>query len=1227
MSTADSQNPFPYLEPLTEADEARFLGRRRLLLRVRERLGQSPRFLALVGLPGSGKTSLIRAGLLPLLGREPGRTLSLRIDHPGLDPFAELAAAGAPQAAEDLGAALLSFVQARGGAERLVLVVDNAAELLLPGTTLIRQSLIEQLVALVERPPKDAPLISVIMTVRADCATALAMAAPSLSSHMESGTCLIPATLEVAEWTTILQTPLRAKGVTIEDDLMALIVRDLELLSTALREGKREVALLTPLLFALHRLWERKKGPVLRAADYVAIGGIGRAISNWADGVYGSCDPQTKILCRRALLALVDEGLGVGTLLLSRPRPLLEWQGLALPSSSSVDDGVLSGLATLESSGLLTVDRAASVVALSHPALIGEWPQLGRLFRDEQRFLSWHGELKELATQLESPRSLPGVGSSLHSVILSPARFAEGERYLAERAAEIDGPVLRLLQLQRTRTQAETAVRVTPMPRPPATGLPLFLGFLIVGLLGALILGFQMHERELDRVRDDLSRERGARAALLVQQPGQDSAALALAVQGVAPSLKRGHRPPPLAKEGLLTTYGIAKNSMPLTGHSDRVESAVFDPTGERVLTASTDQTARIWDAQSGQPLLTLVGHNGTVLSVAFTRDGRRAITASIDGTAAIYDAETGNRLHVLRGHEGPLEMVTVSPDGELMVTASQDHTARVWQIQSGKLVTILRGHTDRVPLAVFSPDSKQVLTVSFDQTARLFDAATGEQKHVLLGHKCRLNMAAFRRDGQRILTGGWDGKARLWDQEMRPIELDQGTALHAVSFSPDNRFVATAGTDGVIRLWDATTGELKNQLLGHMGAVDSLDFSPDGLHLVSGGNDRVVRIWDVRSEKPMAVLWGHSGEVYTAAFSPAGNRVVTSSYDRTARVWDVRSGQPRAVLSGHKRAVNAAAFSSDGTRIVTASNDHTARLWRWPGGEPLAVLSLHRHVVNWAAFSPDGTIVATASADRDVRLWDGTTGAPLKVLSGHRDSVLALAFSADGSKLVSGGADHTLRIWDAKTGGQLRELPGHSGHVVWLAFSPDGKLMVSTGTEGELRLYDAVTFERRPGLPSYNERVNTAQFYSSPSGLRMVTASDDRTVRIWEPNSGAQLSLLEGFTDNVLSAMLSPNQERLLIVSKDQGLRLWDLAAEVPLTVQPSFSEEISFAAYAPPDGRYFVVASVDGTVRVFRDDYIVSVDGALRDSCELLRYRKEFESVRGLCPQAPPPRSLTRR
>ena len=449
-----------------------------------------------------------------------------------------------------------------------------------------------------------------------------------------------------------------------------------------------------------------------------------------------------------------------------------------------------------------------------------------------------------------------------------------------------------------------------------------------------------------------------------------------------------------------------------LTGHLDWVRALAVLPDG-RVISASNDNTLRIWDAGSGETLRTIDGHSHghshVVTALAVLPNGR-LISASLDNTLKIWDVSSGEMLRTLEGHSSPAYSLAVLPDGRV-VSASDDHTLRVWEVGSGKTLRIMKGHSAWVTALAVLPNGR-LTSASLDHTLRVWDVGLGETLNTLEGLSGSVTTLAVLPNG-RVISASDDYTLRVWDvgsgETIRIPEGHSG-AVTGLAVLPDGRVLSTSD-DHTLRVWDIGTGETVRTLEGYSGGVTALAVLPDG-RVVSASNDDTLRVWDISTGETPKTLEGHSNWVTALAVLPDG-RVVSASWDHTLRLWDVGTGETLKTLEGHSDWVTALAVLRDG-RVVSASDDYTLRVWDVGTGKTLRTLKGHS-AVSWLAVLPDGRVVS-ACWDHTLRVWDVDSGKTLKTLKGHTDRVTALAVLRDGL-VISGSFDHTLRVWDVGSG------------------------------------------------------------------------------------------------------------------------------------------------------------------------------------------------------------------
>ena len=649
----------------------------------------------------------------------------------------------------------------------------------------------------------------------------------------------------------------------------------------------------------------------------------------------------------------------------------------------------------------------------------------------------------------------------------------------------------------------------------------------------------------------------------------------------------------------------------PVTGILLALE-ALPDKTGgtERPYLAAAE-LALFEAMQCRRELALLVGHGACVRSAAFNPDETRILTASDDGTARMWDAQTQAQLKVLHPGAGPISIAIFSADGTRIVTACADGTARVWDVQTQTQIKVLKGHAEAVLSAAFSGDGWRLLTASRDATARVWEIETGAQVAVLAGHQGWVWSAMFSPDEIHVVTGSEDGAAQIWELEPRPRVVIRCRATYAVrtaAFMTNGKQVLTASTDGEARIWNIETNasmaapksasdgprqitEPHAVFHGHDGQLRSAVSNPVGTQVLTASVDKTVRIWDVATQAQIAVLKGHADRVLNVALNSSATRAITASADLTVRIWNIEAPAVPMIANArllgrtrpdrHSNIVNSATFSPDATRVVTASDDTTARIWNVATGRYVCALRGHRQRVYSACFSTDGARVLTASVDRTARIWDVETQALIAILSGHAHRVRKAAFSPDGSRIVTASDDGTARIWDAQTQSQVGLLEGHEGEVLGAAFSPDNLRVVTWSRDTTARIWCARTHNQIAILRGHTHRVLSAMF--SSNGEQLLTASWDNTVRLWNAKSYAETAVLKQYDQQINEAVFSPDGKRVAVACSDDKAEILDSETGACVAVLEGHYSSVMSAAFSP-DGCFMVTASADETAGIWR-------------------------------------------
>ena len=577
------------------------------------------------------------------------------------------------------------------------------------------------------------------------------------------------------------------------------------------------------------------------------------------------------------------------------------------------------------------------------------------------------------------------------------------------------------------------------------------------------------------------------------------------------------------------------------------VFAVAFSPDGSRLAIGSSSKPhfVSLWDARDGRRLGGLEGHTDSVLSARFSRDGERLLTGSYDNTARLWNLRDGTS-KAFRGHDWWVWSAEFSGDEKRVVTASQDGTAMVWDVATGAASPPYLGHNGPVLAATFSPDGTLIASASQDQRILLWDPRT--LREVDLAAALSSVGAAAPGAPTPSATGpgatlpGAAGTGTASSPTIAALQ-EHAAAVRSVQFSADGRLLASAGYDNVVALWDVGQRRLLKKFRGHAGRVTAARFAPGDQRIVSASLDRHIKVWGIAQYEEMKVLGGrslrgHQESILGAAFSPDGKQVVTASRDRTAIAWDADSGkQLRTFDEGHKFLASAAWAFPDGKRVLTAAVDDSARVWDIATGAEQATLNgTGPHAA--VALAPSGQFIVSGSNERSLRVWN-PDGKLTREFRGFPSDFTAVAVSPDGTRVLAGDGTGRVRLVAVADGQTLWESRSHSRSITAIEFLGNGERAASASIDQTVALWDvAKGVEDASRVLKHPSAVTGLAV--SRDGQWALTACADRAVRVWELRTGKEQRKLVTGGPAVTGVALSADGRRALTVTGDNKIRLW---------------------------------------------------------------------------------------
>jgi len=1226
-------NPFPGLRPFEFEESHLFFGRDNQIESLIATLADA-RFLAVVGTSGSGKSSLVRAGLLPALlsgmMTRAGSRWRIAITHPGDDPIGNLALAlneadalGGDGSAVDQTQVAIDEATLRRGSrglveiacqhalapdENLLVLVDQFEEIFRFAREAARQSkegsaryendsaaFIKQL--LEARLATEAKIF-VVLTMRSDflgdCAKFW-----NLPEAINDSQYLIPR-LTRDQLRDVITGPITLCDGQVTPRLLHQMLNDIiddqdqlpvlqHLLMCIWNEWKTRQLQITKPGGEVHDHRDIHQGDAIDICCYDAVGGMAEALSRHAQHAYDSLPAERHRQVAEKLFKTLTEK-GADNREVRRPATVSQICDVAEATAAEVEE-VVNAFRKPSRSFLLPkagIPLAAdSVIDISHESLIRGWKLLKRWVDEETEAVREYRRLTDAAELKLKEGTNLWRGADLQRALKWRAdnqpNKAWADRYCP--GFELSKAFLEDSERERDREAAAAERQKKAEAERVARELQ-----------QAKDLATEREERLQEQRRSALlSRTVAGLAGILLL------VTLVLLVVAVRYSFKAKyaqdeaqHQADIALKIGYVANVSLAHQAF-ASGYFGQVVNSLEN---YRLGLDQPENDPRsflwyyLWRSTHNEQA-TFSGHASTVRAVAFFPDGRTLATASDDKTVKVWDVPS-RQLRAEIKHSDAVRALAVSGANNLLASADELGTVKLSNLSTNAEVATWsrpparsKDQSAAIFSLSFSPDGKMLAAGCDDGLILVWEVSTGSLVKTLPDHqgepqqnptdnKQPVNSVAFSPDGNLLASGSDDSTIRVWNRTTWVSHnLKEQRYVRFVTFSPDSKTLASGGSDRSISLWDPSADKPSYRLQGHAGEIYSIAFSPKGNSLTSASSDGMIKIWDLTTHKEVGTLSGHTGFVRSVAFSPDGATLASGSDDGTAKLWTAQPPERVFTRPGHN--IYSVSFSPDSQTLAAADESRVIKLWNTRNlqlqGE-LKTSADPRHI----EFSPDGKILGVILSDGRVTLWDLTTKSELRGFDAHPGTMgQGLTFSPDGKTLATCADDHTVKLWETSSGKMLAKAQ-HADVVYSVSFSSDGKMLASGSLDKTVQLWDATTLKHIATLESQDLGVLCVAF--SPDGKLLASASFDNTIQLWSIAPTIPTKLLTGHSQGVIAIAFSPDGRTLASVSYDHQAKLWDVAVGQELVTLTQESHRMYSVAFAK-NGLILATGGFDNVVK----------------------------------------------
>lgn len=1159
----EQTNPYRGLKPYEQRHAKLFFGRDQQIADLAAVVTAQP-LTVVLGASGTGKSSLVKAGLLPALqgtvtaAREPEWRL-LEPMRPGDAPLRTLehllSTAIGPRALSTTpvtGAPalpplnLLTQWFAAHPSQRLLLVVDQFEELITQSREEAERRQFQQLLAtaLAAHPQQ----LRIVLTLRSDFEPQFTDS--PLIAYWQPGRYIV-SPLTQADLRAVIEGPAAASVLYFEPP---------ELVDKLIDEVIQTPGALPLLSFTLSEMYmiyvkSASANRALTQAHYEALGGVIGSLRIRATQEYMALpDDAHRATMRRLMLRMISVEGGE---LARRRVPLFELEYPTTAENAQVTAVIhrlVEARLLVRDSGDLDEDGAAdSYVEPAHDALVRAWDQLLGWQREAAVYLPLQRRLTQAARAWKNANNTDKAGllwnndPGLPQVTPKILRQVDTLDGLLEPVQAL-WPDLQAAALPDWLNAVETtfiqqSVRRRAILRRRVVSIALAV---MLALSVTAIVALVQRRNALEQRNNFASTALAANAQLAIQN-GDYDLAIALALQA-----NQIDDPPPLAQNALAAAAYVPGTALSYKEHTRDVTGVALSPSGRYAVSASLDRSAVIWDLQTQTVTHRLAASQiVSVTAIVYSPTREHVLLGLGNGELVVWDVVSGALLQRLQGAKAAITALAYDATGQQALVGDQAGSLTLWDVDKGTQLLTLVGHEVAIRAVAISAAGDTALAGDDEAQLFLWDLTTGERRQTFTGHSASIGLVAYGPLPGYIISGSQDRYVAAWKIATGKAEggfqVDEHTqGIGSLAVAPDRTTMASGGWDGSILLWgNPARGGLIRTFVGHRAPVISLAYSQDGHHLLSGSKDGVVRFWDisgpaqVRRLKLEPILTGHAIDpVRTIAVDAERRRALSGSINN-AILWNLETAEEIMRFPASTQWLSSVALSPDGqTALIGAEGElHQWNLATNTEGAPLVG---HTRQVVTVVYSADSQTAWSAAKDGVIMAWDVGQGQPQWSCKLAAPGIWSIAISPDGTLALTGAEDASVVLWELPTCKELRRLVGHQDAVYWVTLSPDQTTALTGSADRSIMLWELATGQPIRRFASHTLPVHTVAY--SPDGQTILSGSEDKTVRLWDVKTGAELFRFEGHPTTVQTVLYLPTANHLLSRAKDGSLIEWQL-------------------------------------------------------------------------------------